>query len=119
MYAPHLSHIHDDKIAFSNNISSEATGPFGLIFHIKHLSKGGIKICVIYANPLFKMAARSIYGKSPSEIIFIRSAEGIRTKFSMKHVGTVMIIYYDFHKVWITNAPAIAYRMYAKNCKKW
>ena len=45
MYAPSLSHIHDDKIALSNNISSERIGPFGLIFHIKHLSKGGIKVC--------------------------------------------------------------------------
>ena len=38
--------IHDDRIALSNNISSERIGPFGLIFHIKHLSKGGIKDCV-------------------------------------------------------------------------
>ena len=70
MYAPCLSHIHDDKMTLSNNISSENTGPFGLIFHIKHLSKEGIKVCVFYANPLFKMAALPIYGKNTFKISF-------------------------------------------------
>ena len=49
-----LRHIHDDKIAFSNSISSEAAGPFGLIFHIKHLSKGGIKVCVFLCKSVIQ-----------------------------------------------------------------
>ena len=64
VYAPCLSHIHDDKIALSN-ISSKRIGPFGLICHIKHPGTGGIK--------------------------------RIWTKFDMKHVGTMMIIFYVFH----------------------
>ena len=54
MYAPCLSHIHDDKIELSNNISSERTRPFGLIFHIKHLSKGGIKVCVFLCKSVIQ-----------------------------------------------------------------
>ena len=92
MYAPCLSHIHDIKIALSNNISSERAGPFGLIFHIKHLSKGGIKVCIFYADQLFKMAAMVIYGKNTFKTFFSRSAEGIWTKFNMKHIGIMMIM---------------------------
>ena len=47
-----------------------------------------------YANPLFKMAAMSIHGKNTFKIFFSRTAKGIWTKFGMKHVGTMMIIFY-------------------------
>ena len=54
------------------------------------------------------MAAMPIYGKNSLKIFFSRTAEGIWTKFGLKHVGTMIIIFYVFRKVWITNAPAIA-----------
>ena len=40
------------------------------------------------------MAAMSIYGKNTFKIFFSRTAKGIWTKFGMKHVGTMMIIFY-------------------------
>ena len=52
-----------------------------------------------YANPLFKMAATSIYGKNTFKIFFSRTAKGIWTKFGMKHVGTMMIIFYILHNI--------------------
>ena len=52
--------------------------------------------------------------KTLQKIFFSRAAEGIWTEFGMKHVGTMMIIFYVFGKVWITNAPAIAYRLCQK-----
>ena len=54
MYAPRLSHIHDDKIALSNNISSEATGPIKAIFHILHLGKGRIKVCAFLCKSVIQ-----------------------------------------------------------------
>ena len=61
MCALRLRHIHDDKIALSNNISPERTEPFGLIFRMKHLGKGECKFVFFYANRLFKMATMPIY----------------------------------------------------------
>ena len=57
------------------------------------------------------MAAMPVYGKNPSKIFFW-------TRFGMEHVGAMMIIFYIFRKVWITNAPAIPYRLCQKIIKK-
>ena len=64
-YAPCLSHILDDKLALSN-ISSERFGPFGLIFHIKHLGVGEelkfmffMQICYSRWQPCQYMVARA------------------------------------------------------------
>ena len=117
MYAPRLSHIYVEKFRFKWHLLWNYWAFWAPISYLAFRGRGE-KVYVFYANPKIKMAAMPIYGKNPSKIFFSRTAKGIWTKFGMKHVGSMMIIFCDLCQVWITNVSAAVYWLSQKWWKK-
>ena len=58
---------------FSNDISSETTGPIQIELHVEPLWDGGILYCSLSLGHLTKMAPMPIYGKNPLKIFLSRT----------------------------------------------
>ena len=58
---------------YSNDFSSETTGPISIKFHMQHLGSRGSEICSNGPGHIAKMASMIIYGKNLKKTFFSRT----------------------------------------------